>query len=151
MLGAMSLATVEPNAEHGNAATRIAKVVRDRKSRSTCVGRPAKQKVKELRDVAKFQGEYEAARVSEVETRASLYRAKFERERSGLLDRELLKVEIEAAFKAIRTILAAFPLTACERQDWPVDEILADVASRRNREANRSNGDGNHHSLDEIP
>ena len=148
----MSLSTVKPNEQSGNAAISIAAKVRDRSNRSLRRGRPPKVP----NDWAPTQSEYEKARIAEIENRAKFYRLKVERLQSELLDRKILVVMFTQIYQAIGVIIAASPLTQrgkddCLRNLRPIDEVIAAVVREQNSEVRRSNDNGNsHHGEDEL-
>ena len=102
------------------------------------------------------ESEYEKARVAELENRAALYRQKFERMQAQLLDRALLRGELEVMFAAVRKIINGTPgLTKrekrdCERNLPDVDELLKRIAMQQNIHDRSPNGNGDHHPWDEV-
>lgn len=111
----MTVTLVKPNAEHGTGATEVAKVVRDRKARTTCKGRPAKNEAAPAS--SEFASAYEKSRVEELTARAAIYKLKLRWMQGELLDRRLVVRELMESFTAIREGILGSKLSQREKTD----------------------------------
>lgn len=142
-------AAIEPKENTGPTTTKVSKPVRDSSKRTMRNGRPPK--TADVAPPVQFQSEYEKSRVSEITTRAALYKRKLQKLDGELLDRKVLSAELSAMFTSIREIILGSKLTQREKEDClsnlgEIPVMLDNVAAKQSKEEKDETGTQNGHS-----